>query len=327
MKGFRWGRLWAAGTVLFFLLSALAPLPALWVGGGEAAPLPSPVSSVPPAPDRGSESFRLLRTATGKVETLSREDYLFGVVAAEMGGYPEEALKAQVVAAYTFALYRAGERAGEDYDLTDDPASDQAYLSREEAKAKWGAAFDKYAAAVDAALASAKGYRLVDENGAPILAAYHAVSSGRTESALIAWGVDKSYLQPVESVGDLLSPDYLSTSTFTYGELAEKLQSDVALTGDGATWLGETKCSPSGTVTAMTWGGVTLTGARLRELLGLRSAAFQVAPTEGGYTFQVKGYGHGVGMSQYGAGYMARCGSTFVEILSHYYTGCKMVRE
>ena len=83
---------------------------------------------------------------------------------------------------------------------------------------------------------------------------------------------------------------------------------------------------PSGTVTAITLGGTTLTGEQVRQLLGLRSAAFQVVREESGYTFQVKGYGHGVGMSQYGANYMAKCGSTFVEILSHYYTGCKMVR-
>ncbi|MBP5618234.1 MAG: hypothetical protein J6X61_03690, partial [Clostridia bacterium] len=107
MKGFRWGRLWAAGSALFFLLAALSPLPALRVGKGEGAPSPLPAVSVAPAPDKGSGTFRVLRTATGEVETLSREDYLFGVTAAEMGGYPEEALKAQVVAAYSFALDRA----------------------------------------------------------------------------------------------------------------------------------------------------------------------------------------------------------------------------
>ena len=324
MKGSRWGRLWAAASLLFFLCAVAAPLPALWARQGTPT-----ASSRAPAPSRAEQSgrFRVLRRATGKVETLTREEYLFGVVAAEMGGsFPEEALKAQAVAAYTFALCRAGERAGENYDLTDDPATDQSYLSREEAKRKWGASYDKSAAAIDAAVAAVKGYRLVDESGAPILAAYHAVSAGRTESALIAWGVDKSYLQPVESVGDLLSPDYLSTVTVTYAELAEKLKADVALTGEGATWLGKVTCSPSGTVTAAEFGGVALTGVRLRELLGLRSAAFQVMREEGGYTFQVKGHGHGVGMSQYGAGYMARCGSTFVEILSHYYTGCRMVR-
>ncbi len=326
MKGFRWGRLWTAGTLLFFLVSALLPLPALWEGEGAR----SSASFAPrsPLPAETSGSFRVLRTATGKIEKVPRDEYLFGVVACEMGGKaPLEALKAQTVAAFTFALYRAGERAGEAYDLTDDPARDQAWLSREEIRTKWGKEYQALADAVDGAVAAVRDYRLVDDDGAPVMAAYHAVSSGRTESALIAWGVDKSYLQPVESVGDLLSPDYLSTCTFTYAELAEKLASDVTLTGEGAGWLGKTDWSPSGTVTEMAWGGVTLTGARLRELLGLRSAAFQVEPAEGGYVFRVKGYGHGVGMSQYGACYMARCGSTFVEILSHYYTGCKMVRS
>ena len=326
MKGFRWGRLWVAGTALFFLLSTLSALPALWPRAASGSPA---ASSRPAAPSVAVQKgrFRLLRTATGKVETVARDEYLFGVAAAEMGsGFPEEALKAQIVAAYSFALYRAAERAGEAYDLTDDPAGDQAYLSRDEAKRKWGDAYESRAAALDAAVAAVRGYRLVDGDGAPILAAYHAVSAGRTESAQIAWGTDKSYLQPVESVGDLLSPDYLSTVTVTYAELAEKLKADVTLTGEGDKWLGKTTCSPSGTVTGVVFGDATLTGARLRELLGLRSAAFQVMREEGGYTFQVKGHGHGVGMSQYGAGYMARCGSTFVEILSHYYTGCRMVR-
>ena len=325
MNGFRAKKIYLAFALLFFAVSALTPL----VGLRNRKADSPPAASAAPLPRRtaNGERFRLRHADTGKIETLDRKTYLFGVLAAEMGGgFEPEALKAQAVAAYTFALYRAGERADESYDLTDDPSADQGYLARSAAKQKWGDRFDEYAAAIDKAVKEADGYRLVDGEGKPILAAYHAVSSGRTESSLVAWGTEKSYLQPVESVGDLLSPDYLSTRTFTDEELAGKLQPAVSLTGDPLYWLGEVVCSASGTVTAITLGGKTLTGEQVRQLLGLRSAAFDVAREEGCYTFQVKGYGHGVGMSQYGANYMAKCGSTFLEILSHYYTGCRMVR-
>ena len=325
MNGFRDKKIYLGFALVFFVIAALTPLLGLW--DRPSSPSPSDSSASLPERTDDGERFRLRHVDTGKIETVSRQTYLFGVLAAEMGGgFEPEALKAQAVAAYSFALYRAGERAEEAYDLTDDPSCDQAYLSRQAAQKKWGDSYDSYAAAIDKAVKEVDGYCLVDEEGQPILAAYHAVSSGRTESSLIAWGTEKSYLQPVESVGDLLSPDYLSTRTFTDAELAEKLKPAVTLTGDALNWLGEVVCSPSGTVTAITLGGTTLTGEQVRQLLALRSAAFQVVREESGYTFQVKGYGHGVGMSQYGANYMAKCGSTFVEILSHYYTGCKMVR-
>ena len=325
MGGFQTKKIYFVLSAVYFLIAALLPAVAL---ADRPDSSQSKSSVVENKAAKSSGVFVLRLSDTGETVSLSRKEYLFGVVAAEMGGGCEaEALKAQTVAAYTFALYRSAENRSEPYDITDSPDTDQGYLSREEAKTKWGDRFEAYEKAIDSAVDAVYGYRLVDENGAPILAAYHAVSSGRTESAAVAWGTDLSYLQPVESVGDLLSPNYLSQRTFTAAELAEKLASAVSLTGDSTKWLGKIVWSESGTVTAFPIGDKTFTGEQVRSLLGLRSAAFEVTVADGSFTFNVKGCGHGVGMSQYGANYMAKCGSTFLEILSHYYTGCKMVRS
>ncbi len=310
-------------SVLFFLLVAFLPAIAFIEPSSE-----KPLSSKAPAPASTGESFRVLITETDKVVKLSRDDYIFGVVAAEIGAtYHEEAIKAQAVAAYTFALFRSAENADEPYDITDDSKTDQGFITREQAKQKWGDKYDAYAKTIDSAVTAVAGYRLIDADAKPIMAAYHAVSAGRTESAEVKWGEDIPYLQPVESVGDLLAPDYLSVREFTAAELADKLSKEVKLEGSSDGWLGEVKWSESSTVTSATFGGKALSGERVRELLGLRSAAFEVTYSEESFTFKVKGYGHGVGMSQYGANYMAKCGSTFVEILSHYYTDCKMMRD
>lgn len=324
MGGFRTRNLYFFLSAVFFLLASLLPATAL---GHRPTGSPMTQSATQSKLPLSADGFTVKLTATDKTVRLSRSEYLFGVVAAEMGGgFEPEALKAQAVAAYSFALYRSAENGSKPYDLTDDPSIDQGYLSREEAKAKWGERFSDYEKAIDDAIASVDGYKLVDDDSKPILAAYHAVSCGRTESAAVAWGQDIGYLQPVESVGDLLSPNYLSQRSFTAAELAEKLAPAVSLTGDKAGWLGKVTLSESGTVTEIVLGGKSLSGEQVRSLLGLRSAAFEIAPSDDGFIFNVKGYGHGVGMSQYGANYMAKCGSTFLEILSHYYTGCKMIR-
>ncbi len=324
MSGFRTRNLYFFLSAVFFLIASLLPATALNDRPTGSQMTQSATQSKLPL---SADGFTIKITATDKTVRLSRSEYVFGVVAAEMGGgFEPEALKAQAVAAYSFALYRSGENRSKPYDLTEDPSIDQGYLSRSDAKAKWGERFSDYEKAIDDAIASVDGYKLVDDSSKPILAAYHAVSCGRTESAKVAWGQEISYLQPVESVGDLLSPNYLSQRTFTAAEFAEKLAPAVSLTGDKAEWLGKVTLSESGTVTEIVLGGKALSGEQVRSLLGLRSTAFELAPTDDGFIFNVKGYGHGVGMSQYGANYMAKCGSTFLEILSHYYTGCKMIR-
>ena len=308
-------------VLIFALCITMLALPAFAIEKGASH---SEIIKVTPTKN-DSEAFRVLMTETGEVEKISRRDYLFGVVASEMGPEsPLEALKAQTVACYTYALYRKGENADKKYDISDSPDTDQKYVSRSALIEKWGSNADKYSAVLDTAIEQTLNYVMTDSEGKPILAAYHAVSSGRTESAQTVWGSDYPYLQSVESIGDLLSPDYLSVRTFTQGEISEAMSKFVTLSGDASKWLGGGEYSESGTVISYKFGDTDVSGADIRDTLGLRSAAFDVSYKDDTFTFNVKGFGHGVGMSQYGAKYLASTGSNFVEILSHYYTGCRM---
>ena len=157
-------------------------------------------------------------------------------------------------------------------------------------------------------------------NDSPIFAAYHSSNAGKTESSSIVWGNEFAYLQPVVSSGDTLSPHYNTTVVVSDTEFAAAFP-ERSLTGDASGWITDTpSVSDSGTVTSITIGGTPYTGQQVREALGLRSACFSVAHNTDGFTFTVSGYGHGVGMSQYGAKAMAEQGFTYDEILCHYYT-------
>lgn len=273
-----------------------------------------------------TKQVRVLDKNSGNVAEIDLDEYLFGVVAAEMpASYNEEALKAQAIASYTYMLFRANERSGEKYDVVDDSSTDQAFITRKEAREKWGDNYDKYANKIDAVIKAVSGYVMVDEKDMPILAAYHNISAGRTESAKTVWGSEYSYLQPVDSLGDLTAKQYLSEASLTPEEIAQKLtlpEND----GSPSLWIGEIKTSDSGTVTEISFCEKTFTGGEIRSLLGLRSSVFTVNFDEGKFNFRVQGHGHNVGMSQYGANYLAEQGYTYIEILSWYYTGCKMKR-
>lgn len=305
--------------VALFLLISTVCIPLISLGKG-AAGTPGGSADVDTL-----GQVRMLDCDSGAVIKLSLRDYLFGVTAAEMSmSNGDEALKAQIIASHTFTLYRTAENADKKYDITNS-TDDQAYKSRSDARMDWGERADEYCLRLDSLIDEVGGYIIADDDRRPILAAYHAVSAGRTESAEVMWGSDYSYLQPVDSVGDLLSPDYLSERSFTPAELAEKLSDEVKLTGDAAKWLGDISRSSSGTVTKISLGGQSLSGSRVRSLLGLRSAVFEVTYADGTFNFKVQGYGHCVGMSQYGANYLAGLGSDYREILGWYYTDCKLI--
>ena len=267
------------------------------------------------------DSFRVLDMPTDTVTVMGAKEYIFGVVAAEMPvSYEEEALKAQAVAAYTFACYRRRENSEKSYDLTTDSTLDQSFISREKAKEKWGQNAQTYEQKLDGILDAVTGQYISYEEQ-PVLAVYHAISPGKTESCETVWGKSLPYLVPVASPGDTLSPDYISRVTFSAEELAGRFSGECELSGDPKEYFQNEKVTSSGTVEEVTVCGTTLKGSRIRSLLGLRSSAFKIA-YEDGFVFTTYGYGHGVGMSQYGAGQMAKQGSDYREILEHYYTGC-----
>lgn len=278
-------------------------------------------------------TLRILDRGTGEVVELSLEDYTRYAIAAEMpASYHLEALKAQGVAALTYALQEAiTQRSLPEEerdpsllgaDFAADPGDRRGYMTEDTAREFYGEQFDySWNRITQAARTACRCVALYD--GEPIAAAYHAISAGdTTERAENIWDGPLPYLVEADSSWDILAPGYKSTVSVTDGELKELLTAAGAnLLPDPATWLSVQERSPAGYVTEVQAGSITLHGNRLRNLLGLRSSAFELERTHTGYTFYVRGYGHGAGLSQAGADYLARQGETFDEILLHYYTG------
>ena len=211
-------------------------------------------------------------------------------------------------------------------DFSADPQGWKSYTTEKLFRERYGDLADAYWKAICGAADEACPYLLTWE-GEPIVAAYNSMSSGTTEDASNVWTGSEPYLVPVESFGDTLAPDYETTERFPVQEVAEKLQNawpDISLGEDPAGWLKVTERSEGGYVTGMTAGDRAIHGKELRSLLGLRSSDFTVACDGASFTFTVRGYGHGVGLSQYGADYLARQGATFDEILAHYYPGATL---
>lgn len=270
------------------------------------------------------DTFRICDMQTDTVSVLTADEYIFGVVAAEMPAlYEPEALKAQAVAAYTLACRRRADNKDKSYDLTTDYTVDQSYISKADAEKRWGDKAEEYSKKIKDAVADVKNL-IVTYEGEPITAVYHAISSGKTEDSRDIWGGSLSYLKPVASPGDKLSPDYISEVKVSAEELQKKLGDECKLSGEPAAYFGEPKRTDSGSVLTVPVCGTDINGAKIRSIFDLRSLNFSVKYADGSFTFTVRGYGHGVGMSQYGANYMAKQGSDFKEILTYYYTGCKV---
>lgn len=274
------------------------------------------------------QNFDVYNPQSKKLETLTAENYLLGVLAAEMpADYEPEALKAQAVAAYTFALYKKEQNRNESYDITVDHTVDQGYLTAEERAKKWGNKTAEYESKLLAAIRATANCTLLYQSK-PILAVYHAISGGNTESAKNVWGTDFPYLIPCISTGDLLCPDYLSEVKIAATDFKTKLQSLGCKPEDNfANYIGEAEKTASGTVLTQNLCGQKLSGSTLREAFALRSANFDLNFKENSFIFTVKGYGHGVGLSQYGAQYLAQQGNTFEEILAQYYPGTDLKKE
>ena len=253
--------------------------------------------------------------------------YLVGVVRAEMpASFEPEALKAQTVAARTYTLYKIlrGGNHGETADLCTDPACCQAYLSEERARENWGEDADANEAKIETAVTSTDGQAVL-YGGVPILAVFHSSSAGLTRAAGEVWVQDLPYLQAVSSpeAGERI-PNYYSRVEFTGAAFRETVQAaypQAELSGDMSRWIQDAQTDPAGSVTRLSVGGVSMRGSDLRGLLGLRSACFDWEVQGEKLVFFVTGYGHGVGLSQYGANQMAMDGADYREILTHYYTG------
>lgn len=315
---------------LFLLL-----LPALALGGGDGEPVavlpadPTPAATPAVSPPAGgwdeAQTIRVLKK-DGTVETMALSDYLFGVTSAEMpASFETEALRAQAVCARTFALYRAGagSHSADGADVCADSGCCQAYLDREELARRWGSHAEEYAAKLSAAVSDTDG-QVLTYDGDLIQAVFFSSAAGTTEDAAAVWGRALPYLVPVDSPEGDEVPNYRSTVTLSADEvkaLADSAGLGCDLSGDPAGWITGVTRTAAGRVASLTLGGVSMTGGAARSLFSLRSAAFDVSCADGQFTFSVTGYGHGVGLSQYGANAMAKEGASWRDIVEHYYTG------
>ncbi len=304
------------------IISAVMLLMPLAVLGQVEKPKTEAIETAAPIKEKNKNKdiFRVYDKATNKTTEMAADEYIFGVIAAEMPAlYETQALKAQAVAAYTYACYKRELNKKADYDITTDFSTDQSYKTEEKAREDWGDNAEEYVQKIKSVIKSVSGKCMYYENK-PIFAAYHAVSSGKTYSAKDVWGKEIEYLKSVESKGDMESKKYEAVLEFSEEELEEKLLSLVSKKKNKEI-LGDIKAKKSGLVESIKVYGNDVSGSEIRSALGLPSSNFKIEKKDGKYIFNCLGYGHGVGMSQHGANYMAKQGYNYKQILCHYYKG------
>lgn len=330
-----WVSLAMAAAVLLLPLLAYGGKGAAQEGAALLPPSPSPAASAPasppPSPSASEASTGASEDRGRSVKVLMGDEvvetdmasYLWGVVAAEMpASFEDDALRAQAVAARTYTLWKAlHNKVHPQANVCTDYTCCQAWLSREEAMEKWGEQGAEYAEKLDKAVAATDGVVLYYD-GQPIQAAFHASSAGQTQDAVAVWGSTVPYLKAVKTPEGEEAPNYHTTVTLTAEQVRAVLEPlGCELEEEPEQWFGQLTYAEGGSVVQAEVGGVTLRGNELRTALGLRSASFTVGYAEGTFTFAVTGYGHGVGLSQYGANALAKEGKSWREILRWYYTG------
>ncbi len=280
--------------------------------------------------------INLLRKEKNKIERISLEEYVIGVVAAEMPAeFNLEALKAQAVASRTYAARRiVGKALHEGYEgkkvyLCDDFFHCQAYIDKDEMKQKWGKNFEKYYKKIHMAVKETKGEVLVYK-GQIIDSLFHAASGGKTEDAKEVFGEDVAYLKSVVSRGEEACPKFSGEFYFTYGEFIKRLKKYFpGLRVDTKSISSQIRVierTATQRVRYVKVGNTILSGNQFRNIFGLYSTEFWIYPDKRGVRIQTRGYGHGLGMSQWGANYLARQGKNYIQILLYYYQNVKICR-
>ena len=259
--------------------------------------------------------IRVLRT-DGNIQYMNIEDYLVGVVSSEMPAeYEEEALKAQAVAARTYALKKIKENVDSPYDVTDDTRT-QVYQSEETLKEKWGNEYDRYIDKITKCVKSTKGEYLTYDNEI-IYAFFFSSSNGKTEDNKYVFGQDLPYLKVVDS-----SFDDNSTYQVTYN--LDIFYDKLGLPYSDNLEITNKELTESNRVKSITINNQTFKGTEVRTKLSLRSTDFKIENNGESITITTKGYGHGVGMSQYGANELAKQKKKYKEILKYYYQGTNL---
>ena len=255
--------------------------------------------------------------SNGSVINLNMTDYLIGVVSSEMpASFNLEALKAQSVLARTYAL-----KAKQTGKKLTDTVSTQSYIDIDQMKNKWGNSFNIFYNKIKNAVENTNGEYL-SYNGNYIEALYHSTNNGKTESSLDVFGNYYPYLISVSSEYDKNASSYLRTINMPLDTISNKL--GLNLNNDSV--ISILSYTDGGNIKEININGNNFSGKKVRELLNLRSADFDISISDNNANITTRGYGHGVGMSQYGANGMANAGYSYKDILSHYYPGTTLTK-
>ncbi len=274
-------------------------------------------------------TISLLHKKTGEVEQVNLDEYLCNVVSAEMpANYEIEALKAQAIVARTYTIYKILNKKHDTADICDDSTCCQAWISKNDRLARWEESqresnWQKIVSAVN----DTKG-KVITYDNKPIDAFFHSNSGGVTEVPVNVWGgTGYPYLQSVETSGEDAYTQYSSEVVFTQEQLINKLKekySDISIDFSNSDDIKIMEYTESTRVKTVKFGNHEISGVEARSLLGLRSTNFEISIDGDNIKFSVKGYGHGVGMSQTGADSMAKQGSSAEDIIKHFYTGVEV---
>lgn len=247
---------------------------------------------------------------------LELDEYVYRVVAAEMpASFHEEALKAQILATRTFTLNKLSKN--KDYVFK---SSDQAYVTESDLKEKWQDQYNSYQTLLKKLIEETKG-EVITYNNNPIEAYYFSMSNGYTENAINVFGQQEEYLVSVKSELENESLNkFLVEKEITYDEFTKILNLSLPIQ------INNVKKDASNRVETITINNNTFTGIEIRTKLNLRSTDFEISLKDNAISIVTKGYGHGVGLSQYGANELAKKGHSYEDIIKHYYTNVEITK-
>lgn len=280
------------------------------------------------------KEITLYHTETKNTEKIPLDEYLYGVVSAEMpASFEEEALKAQAIVARTYTLYKiqnsGGKHKENNADICDSASCCQAWITKEDRLSKWNeeereSNWNKIVNAVN----NTQG-KIITYDGKVINAFFHSNSGGKTESPINVWGGSNyPYLQAVQTDGEDAYSQYKSEVTLSKDDFVEKIKEehkDFEIDFAKEDCIKIKEYTEGDRVKTIQIGNLELTGVEVRNILSLRSANFKFSIDGNNIKFDVIGYGHGVGMSQTGADSLAKQGKNCEEIIKHYYTGVEII--
>lgn len=275
--------------------------------------------------------IQLLHAKTKKIEKINLDEYLYGVVSAEMpASFEEEALKAQAVVARTYTIYKIVNNDGKHgkADICDDSGCCQAWISKQDRLSKWDENNkEEYWNKIVNAVNSTQG-KIITYDGNPINAFFHANSGGATEPPVNVWGgTGYPYLQTVVTNGEDVYSQYSSEVIVTKKEFENKIKEvheDFKIDFKEKDCIKIEEYTDGNRVKTIKVGNLKLSGVEMRNIFSLRSANFNITIEGDNIKFEVIGYGHGVGMSQTGADSLAKEGKNYEDIIHHYYTNVKI---